>query len=152
MLLKNCACHRFKLSDDEVPMSSLRSLPCLHVHRVCVDGRRAALWNRRSCLDLTFCPRSEICALRLCTAVEVAMFASDILRLPRVNVPYLLLKDCTCHGLKLLKFRACRVKGSVEYTSRSPAAMLRQCEMEHEAVICFPWLSTTALPPGVWGS
>jgi hypothetical protein len=29
--------------------------------------------------------------------------------------------------------------------------MLRQCEMEHEAVICFPWLSTTALPPGVWG-
>ena len=74
--------------------------------------------------------------------------ASDILRLPPVNVPYLLLKDCTCHGLKLLKFRACRVKGSVEYTSRSPAAMLRQCEMEHEAVICFPWLSTTALPPG----
>ena len=62
----------------------------------------------------------------------MAMFASDILRIPPVNVPYLLLKDCTCHVLKLLKFRACRVKGSVEYTSRSPAAMLRQCEMEHE--------------------
>eukprot|EP00435_Cladocopium_sp_Y103_P040457 s735_g11.t1 len=39
---------------------------------------------------------------------------------------------------------------SIANTPRSPAAMLRQCEMEHEAVICFPWLSTTALPPGVW--
>ena len=78
----------------------------------------------------------------------MAMFASDILRLPRVNVPYLLLKDCTCQGLKLLKFRACRVKGSVEYTSRSPAAMLRQCEMEHEAVICFPWLFHDSIATG----
>ena len=95
---------------------------------------------------------TEKTALATGLSCEVAMFASDILRLPPVNVPYLLLKDCTCHGLKLLKFRACRVKGSVEYTSRSPAAMLRQCEMEHEAVIRFRWLSTTALPPGVWGS